>query len=73
MRRRAFASLIVTFFAFAYSVPALVQLGDILLAPKTLIDRTIEARSWSDIARDNAIVATSTSSSLISTRSKRRR
>ena len=36
--------------------PALAQLGDILLAPKTLIDRAIEARSTDDIATDNRIV-----------------
>ena len=32
------------------------QLGDILTAPKTLIDRAIEARSLADIKRDNEIV-----------------
>lgn len=36
--------------------PASAQLSDILLGPKTLFDRAIEARSSSDIARDNAIV-----------------
>jgi osmotically-inducible protein OsmY len=36
--------------------PAGAQLGDILKAPKTLIDRAIEARSTDDIARDNRIV-----------------
>ncbi len=36
--------------------PAFAQLGDILLAPKTLIDRAIEARSTDDIATDNRIV-----------------
>ena len=35
---------------------ARAQLGDILLGPKTLIDRAIEARSTSDIATDNRIV-----------------
>ncbi len=35
---------------------ALAQLGDLLTAPKTLIDRAIEARSASDIAKDNEIV-----------------
>ena len=38
------------------AVPASAQLSDILLGPKTLIDRAIEARSSSDMARDNAIV-----------------
>jgi hyperosmotically inducible protein len=39
--------------------PAFAQLGitDVLTAPKTLIDRAIEARSTSDIAEDNRIVA----------------
>lgn len=36
--------------------PANAQLSDILLAPKTLIDRAIEARSSRDIAIDNRIV-----------------
>jgi len=36
--------------------PAWAQLGDILTAPKTLIDRAIEARSASDIKKDNEIV-----------------
>jgi len=36
--------------------PANAQLSDILLAPKTLFDRAIEARSASDIATDNRIV-----------------
>lgn len=35
---------------------AQAQLGDILMAPKTLFDRAIEARSASDIATDNRIV-----------------
>lgn len=36
--------------------PALAQLGTILTAPKTLVDRVIEARSFADIAKDNEIV-----------------
>lgn len=32
------------------------QLGDVLMFPKTLVDRAIEARSMSDIAKDNEIV-----------------
>jgi osmotically-inducible protein OsmY len=36
--------------------PAGAQLGDLLKAPKTLIDRAIEARSTEDIAKDNRIV-----------------
>jgi osmotically-inducible protein OsmY len=38
------------------SLPASAQLLDILTAPKTLIDRAIEARSAGDIAKDNEIV-----------------
>jgi osmotically-inducible protein OsmY len=52
MRRLALA---VVFLAAA--VPAAqAQLMDVLTAPKTLIDRAIEARSASDIAKDNVIV-----------------
>ena len=36
--------------------PTSAQLSDILLAPKTLFDRAIEARSTKDIATDNHIV-----------------
>jgi len=35
---------------------ALGQLSDVLMFPKTLVDRAIEARSMSDIAKDNEIV-----------------
>lgn len=38
------------------TVPASAQLLDVLTAPKTLIDRAIEARSAADIAKDNEIV-----------------
>lgn len=38
------------------ALPAQAQLLDILTAPKTLVDRAIEARSASDIAKDNEIV-----------------
>jgi osmotically-inducible protein OsmY len=38
------------------SFPAHAQLLDVLTAPKTLIDRAIEARSAGDIAKDNEIV-----------------
>jgi hyperosmotically inducible protein len=37
-------------------LPAAAQLTDLLTAPKTLIDRAIEARSAADIAKDNEIV-----------------
>jgi hyperosmotically inducible protein len=38
------------------AMPASAQLFDVLTAPKTLIDRAIEARSAGDIAKDNEIV-----------------
>ena len=55
---RYFVILFVGFFASAALTPspAHAQISDILLAPKTLIDRAIEARSASDIATDNRIV-----------------
>lgn len=56
MRRFVFAAFAVVLSAAASAVPASAQLSDILLGPKTLIDRAIEARSSSDLARDNAIV-----------------
>lgn len=40
----------------AAAAPASAQLFDVLSAPKTLIDRAIEARSAGDIAKDNEIV-----------------
>lgn len=48
--------VIAGLFAGAITSPAHAQLSDILLAPKTLIDRAIEARSAKDIATDNRIV-----------------
>jgi osmotically-inducible protein OsmY len=52
--RIAFAALALS---AAVTVPALaLGLDDVLTAPKTLIDRAIEARSTEDIAKDNAIV-----------------
>lgn len=56
MRCSVFAVLAIAFFATVTAMPASAQLSDILLGPKTLIDRAIEARSSSDLARDNAIV-----------------
>ncbi|WP_096703091.1 BON domain-containing protein [Magnetospirillum sp. 15-1] len=53
MRRIA----VVVLATFALAAPARAQLMDVLTAPKTLIDRAIEARSASDIAKDNLIVA----------------
>ena len=53
------ASLFAAVFAAAsitVAGPASAQLSDILLGPKTLFDRAIEARSSSNNARDNAIV-----------------
>lgn len=52
MRRLVLAALV----AIA-AIPAQAQLMDVLTAPKTLIDRAIEARSASDIAKDNLIVS----------------
>lgn len=54
MRRIVLATLGVA--ACLWAPPAAAQLGDILAAPKTLIDRAIEARSTSDIAKDNTVV-----------------
>jgi len=56
MRRPLSAVLAFAVSVTAAAVPASAQLSDILLGPKTLIDRAIEARSSSDLARDNAIV-----------------
>lgn len=56
MGRSAFAFLAITISATFAAVPAAAQLSDLLLGPKTLFDRAIEARSSSDLARDNAIV-----------------
>jgi osmotically-inducible protein OsmY len=56
MSRHVFAVLAIAISTTAVAVPASAQLSDILLGPKTLIDRAIEARSSSDLARDNAIV-----------------
>lgn len=53
---RRIASLVVTAGVVALTTPARAQLMDILSAPKTLIERVAEARSVSDIAKDNAIV-----------------
>ena len=51
-RRIGLAALLL----LAPSGMALGQLGDALTFPKTLVDRAIEARSLSDIAKDNEIV-----------------
>lgn len=51
MRRLFFAATLVV-----AAAPAAAQLLDVLTAPKTLIDRAIEARSVGDIAKDNEIV-----------------
>jgi osmotically-inducible protein OsmY len=56
-RLSLFAAVLAALFAGALAVPpARAQLLDILTAPKTLIDRAIEARSAADIAKDNEIV-----------------
>ena len=54
MRHTAVAVLVAAL-SFA-ALPARAQLLDILTAPKTLVDRAIEARSAADIAKDNEIV-----------------
>lgn len=48
--------LITAALALLAAAPAQAQLLDVLTAPKTLIDRAIEARSAGDIAKDNEIV-----------------
>lgn len=48
--------LVLIALALAIATPASAQLLDVLTAPKTLIDRAIEARSADDIAKDNEIV-----------------
>ncbi len=42
--------------ALTMPAPAMAQLMDILTAPKTLVDRAIEARKSGDIVEDNRIV-----------------
>lgn len=49
-------ALIALAAAVAVTAPAQAQLMDLLTAPKTLVDRAIEARSATDIAKDNEIV-----------------
>ncbi len=49
-------TLTLTMALAAIAAPAPAQLLDVLSAPKTLIDRAIEARSAADIAKDNEIV-----------------
>lgn len=60
MRRKTLVSLTIPAVAFAAVVvagaPARAQVTDILTAPKTLIDRAIEARKAKDIVEDNRIV-----------------
>lgn len=46
--------VLITVMLFAQDVSA--QIMDLLAAPKTLIERAIEARSTSDIAKDNEVV-----------------
>lgn len=53
MRRLALVAVALA----AIAPAAQAQLMDVLTAPKTLIERAIEARSASDIAKDNVIVA----------------
>jgi len=53
VRRLAIAAVL----SIAVVTPVRAQLMEVLTVPKTLIDRAIEARSASDIAKDNEIVA----------------
>ena len=57
MPRFAFLSLTLCFGLLPLVKTAQAQILDILTAPKTLIDRAIEARSSMDIYEDNKIVA----------------
>lgn len=52
--RIAFAALVISL--AATSCASALDIGGVLTAPKTLIDRAIEARSTADIAKDNEIV-----------------
>lgn len=52
--RIAFAALMISL--AATSCASALDIGGVLTAPKTLIDRAIEARSTEDIAKDNEIV-----------------
>ncbi len=56
MRRLVLLALLPGLGLLAPAPPAPAQVFDILTAPKTLIDRAIEARSTSDILEDNRIV-----------------
>lgn len=56
LRKATIAALFAAPALALVPAPAGAQLGDILKAPKTLIDRAIEARSTDDIAKDNRIV-----------------
>lgn len=52
----AFCGAVVLAIGLGRADPAAAQLLDLLTAPKTIIDRAIEARSMGDIAKDNEIV-----------------
>ncbi len=56
LARRAFALAIMGISAVAVPGASAFGLLDIISAPKTLFDRAIEARSTSDIVKDNKIV-----------------
>lgn len=51
-----YAAALVAIVAVTAALPAGAQLLDILKAPKTLVDRAIEARKGEDIVKDNQIV-----------------
>jgi osmotically-inducible protein OsmY len=56
LRAAVAVSVVMLALNVAASTEAYAQLPDLLTAPKTLIDRAIEARSLADIKRDNEIV-----------------
>ncbi len=56
LRAAAIGSVVVCALNFSAPTVSHAQIADLLTAPKTLIDRAIEARSLADIKRDNDIV-----------------
>lgn len=56
MIRSSLLAATAVFAGLMAAPPVRAQLLDILTAPKTLVDRAIEARSAGDIAKDNEIV-----------------
>lgn len=56
LRAAAIGSVVVCVLNFSAPTVSHAQVTDLLTAPKTLIDRAIEARSLADIKRDNEII-----------------